>query len=58
VQWDLRGERPEGQQGGRGFGGNRTPVAEPGVYRVTLTVAGTEYSTTVNVLEDIWLEQR
>jgi photosystem II stability/assembly factor-like uncharacterized protein len=58
VQWDLRGERPEGRQGGGGFGGNRTPVAEPGVYRVTLTVDGTDYSTTVNVLEDIWLDQR
>jgi photosystem II stability/assembly factor-like uncharacterized protein len=60
VRWDLRGEAPEAGQGGGGggSGGNRAPVAEPGVYRVTLSVAGREYTTTVTVLKDHWLGQR
>jgi len=59
VRWDLRGERPRGSGGGGGgFGRNQAPVAEPGVYRVTLSVGGQEYSTTVEVLEDRWLDQR
>jgi len=63
VQWDLRGEQPERPQGGGGgggggFGGNRAPVATPGVYRVELAVNGATYSTTVRVLSDHWLGQR
>ncbi len=59
VQWNLRGEPEEregGGGGGCGFGGgNQGPLAEPGVYRVTLTAGGEERTTTVRVLEDIWL---
>ena len=61
---DSRGNEPPPLEGGGGFGGggfgggNQAPLAEPGVYRVTLSVNGDEYSTTVTVLEDIWLDQR
>jgi photosystem II stability/assembly factor-like uncharacterized protein len=64
VQWNLRADRPprpEGAQqggGGGGFGGggqNQGPAAEPGLYRVTLTVDGRNYSADVRVLEDVWL---
>ena len=63
VQWDLRGEEPEDEEGGGGGGGgfgggNQAPQAEPGVYRVTLSVNGEELSSAVTVLEDIWLGQR
>jgi len=62
VQWDLRGERPPQQQGGGGGGGggggNQAPVAAPGTYRVTLTVSGQSYTTTVNVLADHWVGER
>jgi len=63
VQWNLRGDRPprpEGQGAGGGrFGGrNLGPMAEPGLYRVTLTVDGHDYSRTVEVLEDRWLSER
>ncbi len=54
VRWNLRGDRPEQQSGG-GFGGNQAPVADPGTYRVTLTVNGQAYSRLVTVLEDIWM---
>lgn len=61
VQWDLRGEEPprqEGRGGRGGFGRNRAPMATPGVYRVTLTMNGERYQTTVRVLSDHWLGQR
>ena len=62
VQWNLRGNPPERPQGGGfgggGFGGNQAPMADPGVYRVTLQVDGTTLSTTVHVLEDAWMDQR
>ena len=62
VEWDSRGNRPppgEGGGGGGGFGGgNQGPLAQPGAYRVTLTVNQNEYTTAVTVLEDIWLDQR
>jgi photosystem II stability/assembly factor-like uncharacterized protein len=58
VQWDLRGDPPENGQQGGGFGGNQTPTAEPGVYRVTLSVNGQSQERMVTVLEDIWLDQR
>jgi photosystem II stability/assembly factor-like uncharacterized protein len=59
VQWDLRGDRPEnGQQGGGGFGRGQGPMAEPGVYRVTLTVGGESHEQLVTVLEDVWLNER
>ena len=59
VEWDSRGNQPPPPEGGGGFGGgNQAPLAEPGVYRVTLSVNGDEYITTVTVLEDIWLDQR
>ena len=56
VQWDLEGNEPEeGQGGGGGFGGPQAPVAEPGLYRVTLTVDGEEFSELVTVVEDGWM---
>ena len=58
VQWDLRGNQPEGLQpggGGGGFGGNQRPMAQPGVYRVTLSVDGVEMETMVRVVEDGWM---
>jgi hypothetical protein len=57
VRWNLRGDPPQrGQgQGGGGFGRNRAPTADPGIYRVTLSVNGRELSTTVTVLEDRWM---
>ena len=57
VQWDLRGNVPEDAPagGGFGFGGPQAPVAGPGVYRVTLTVDGEEFSRLVTVLEDVWM---
>ena len=61
VQWDLRGNPPQqqvGGGGGGGFGRNRAPEAHPGVYRVTVSVNGQDYITTVNVLEDRWLGER
>ena len=62
AQWDLRGEEPEREPGqgggGGGFGGNQAPQAEPGAYRIMLSVNGEELSTTITVLEDIWLGQR
>ena len=54
VQWDLRGNMPEEATGG-GFGGPQAPVAEPGLYRVTLTVDGEGFSEMVTVLEDVWM---
>jgi hypothetical protein len=56
VQWNLRGE-PQGNNGGGGggFGGNQGAEAAPGVYRVVLEVDGREHTTTVRVLEDVWL---
>ncbi len=44
--------------GGAGQGGPRTVArsANPGVYRVTLTVDGKDYTQTITVLEDTWME--
>ena len=47
--------RRRGQGGGGGFGGPQAPVAEPGLYRVTLTVDGEEFSELVTVVEDGWM---
>ena len=57
VQWDLLGNVPEDAPagGGFGFGGPQAPVAEVGVYRVTLRVDGEESSRPVTVLEDVWM---
>jgi len=47
-----------GGRGGGGFGGGGGGGIGPGVYRVTLSVAGKEVGTqTFNVLEDIWLNR-
>ena len=54
VRWNLRGNRRGGPPGGGGFqfgGGGQGPMAQPGVYRVTLTVNGEEHSRTVRVLD-------
>ena len=39
----------------RRVGGPQAPVAEPGVYRVTLTVDGEGFTQLVTVLEDVWM---
>jgi hypothetical protein len=67
VQWNLRGNpppRPAGQVaggggGGGGFGGQQQgPLAQPGLYRVTLMVGGRDYTRLVEVEEDRWLTER
>jgi hypothetical protein len=65
VQWNLRGNPPPrpaaqaGGGGGGGFGGqNQGRLAEPGLYRVTLTVGSRVYTTMVEVEEDRWLTER
>ena len=61
VQWNLRGnprQRQGGGFGGGGGGGRQGPMAEPGLYRVSLSVDGREFETTVTVLEDAWMDQR
>lgn len=48
-----------GRGGGGGFGGGGGGGIGPGVYKVTLSVAGKTVGTqTFNVLEDIWLNQK
>jgi len=47
-----------GGGGGGGFGGGGGGIG-PGVYKVTLSIAGKEVgSQTFNLLEDIWLNQK
>jgi len=67
VQWNLRGDPPEGAAagggrggggGGGGRGGGQGPTATAGVYTVQLTVGGESYYSTVTVLEDIWMGQK
>ena len=62
VGWNLRGNPPprrEGQGGGGGGGGQQQgPWAEPGLYRVTLTVNGADHTQMVEVEEDRWLTDR
>ena len=41
--------------GGRGGGGGGTLV-EPGTYVVRLTIGDKTYTTSVQVLEDIWMQ--
>jgi hypothetical protein len=52
-----------GGRGGGGGGGGGAPqgiarMAMPGPYSVTLTVNGRDYSRSLSVLEDVWMEQR
>ncbi len=51
VQWNQRGNPLQG----RGRGGSERPRAQPGVYNVTLSVNGEEYTTSLRVLEDSWM---
>jgi len=47
-----------GRGGGGGFGGGGGGGIGPGVYRVTLSLAGKEVGTqTFNILEDVWLNK-
>lgn len=56
------GSNPCMQGGGGGGGGGQgqprrvARLAEPGAYAVTLTVNGRQYTTSVTVLEDVWLQ--
>jgi photosystem II stability/assembly factor-like uncharacterized protein len=47
-----------GGGGGGGRGGGGAPTAQPGIYKVTLTIGGREYTENVVVEEDRWLNQR
>jgi hypothetical protein len=60
VVWDLRGNAPPMEEGSRGgfFGGSQAPSAQPGTYRVTLEVSGNSFSQLVDVLEDVWTNER
>jgi hypothetical protein len=41
--------------GGRGgFGGGGSTLVDPGVYMVRLTVGDKSYSSSVQILDDIW----
>jgi len=45
--------------GGGGFGrAPQGPLLEPGTYMVRLTAGGKTLTSSVDVLEDVWLEQR
>lgn len=59
VQWNQRSNPPPAGpgRGGRGGGrrGRQGQLAQPGVYNVTLTVNGEEYTTTLQVLQDDWM---
>jgi photosystem II stability/assembly factor-like uncharacterized protein len=54
VRWDLRAD-PEPEEGEEPDEDDEGPPVDPGVYRVVLVVDGAEHSTTVEVLEDIWM---
>ena len=60
VAWDLRGTAPPIEESvNRGFfGRNQAPTAEPGTYRITLEVNGESLSQLVDVLEDVWMDER
>jgi photosystem II stability/assembly factor-like uncharacterized protein len=49
---------PGGGGGGQGGPQQSGRPAAPGVYRVTLTAGGKDYTQLVRVLEDVWLDQR
>jgi hypothetical protein len=42
--------------GGGGGGQGVARTAQPGVYRVTITVNGRDYSKNLQVVEDTWME--
>jgi hypothetical protein len=46
-----------GGGGGGGFGGGAPlgPIVEPGVYLVRITIGGQTLTSSVSVLEDIWM---
>jgi photosystem II stability/assembly factor-like uncharacterized protein len=45
-----------GGRGGGGFGGGGGGLVEPGTYVVRLTIGDKVYTTSVQVLEDIWMQ--
>jgi photosystem II stability/assembly factor-like uncharacterized protein len=60
VQWNQRSDPPPAGRGrggreGGGRGRRQGQLAQPGVYNVTLTVKGEEYTTSLRVLEDDWM---
>jgi photosystem II stability/assembly factor-like uncharacterized protein len=57
VQWNLRGNPPPQERPGTPQQ-QQGPLATPGTYRVTLAVNGQDYTTRVQVLEDVWLDTR
>jgi hypothetical protein len=46
-----------GGRGGGGFGGGASGLLEPGTYMVRLIVGGQTLTTSVTVLEDIWMPE-
>lgn len=57
VQWNLRGNPPPDEEGPFGGGQRQGPLADPGLYRVTVSVGGREHSQNLAVLEDRWMVQ-
>ena len=65
IQWNLRGDPPppqEGQRGGRGGGGRGRRgggggrALGAGTYLVKLTVGQNVQTTSVQILEDVWMK--
>ena len=48
-----------GRGGGRGGrGGGQGPMADAGVYGVVVSIGGQEFRHTLEILEDVWMNQR
>nr|MDP9323536.1 hypothetical protein [Acidobacteriota bacterium] len=60
VNWNLTPQPPAGRGQGGGFGGGRGGVqsVDAGTYIVTLSVNGKTMTKPINVLQDIWLNER
>jgi photosystem II stability/assembly factor-like uncharacterized protein len=59
VQWNLEPDAAAtGQERGAGGRPRVLPPVAPGTYRVTLMVDGKTYDTSVEVLKDVWMDQR
>ena len=55
VPFVANGGRGGGGGGGFGFGAPLGALLEPGTYMVRLTVGGQTLTSSVTVLEDIWM---
>jgi photosystem II stability/assembly factor-like uncharacterized protein len=56
IQWNLRGDPPPREEGGFGGGGQQQgPMADAGLYRISLSVGGREHIQTLAVVDDLWM---